>query len=241
MAGNLIQAKQINKILSTGVKVNTFTSTASNVSDIVTAAVTSVLSSAGAGGTSVPLQVSSNDTQVGVITTGVCNRVEIWDSTTLLKLSSNQGNEVYGRITEAAGVYTLSYYTLVGGVQTPFTIDGRDIDFTVNYRFDFRRFPADCAISMTSREVNDDPGLGANGRWETQVLTVTALNTVSSLAYTAGDPTKVVFDVNGQTFLSNNASTPFSVSGTAVTYSSGPFNLETTDLVTVRYFTFVGV
>lgn len=37
------------------------------------------------------------------------------------------GNIVYSRLTEAAGVWTLSFYTDVGGVETPFSFTGEDV------------------------------------------------------------------------------------------------------------------
>lgn len=238
--GNLVQPKQIFKIIACEVRANAFTTTVSTT-DIVTTEITTVLGSAGQGGSSVPVQVSPNDNSQGIITTGVNNRVEIWDNTTCLKLQDGDGNEVYGRITEAAGVYTLSYYSKVSGVETAFQMDGRDIDFTINYRFTFEKFPGDCNLSISSRNVNDDPLGGLNGRCVCEEIAVTAQNDLDDLTYTPSDAGCVKWSVNHLSYC-NGGSGPFSTVGKVASWNpaTGQYNLETTDCVCVCYFTHDG-
>lgn len=238
--GILVQPKQIFKILAACVRVNGFT-TSVGTSDIVTTEITTVLGSAGAGGASVPLQVSPNDTSLGVVTTSPNNRIELWDTTSRLKVQDGNGNEVYGRITEAAAVYTLSYYSVVSGVETAFSMDGRDIDFTVNYRFDFWRYPGDAGTIIGCRNVNDDPLGGLNGRCVCEELPVTATNDITDLSYTPADTGCVEFHVNHLGYL-NGGSGPFSVTGKAVAWNpaTGQYDINTTDCVYVCYYTHDG-
>lgn len=235
--GNLVQAKQIFKILACPVRIDGFTTTVST-SDIITTDLTTILTTAGSGGAAVPLVVSPDDQTLGVITTGVSNRIEIWDNTSRLKIQDGDGNEVYGRITEAAGVYTISYYSIVAGTETAFSFDGRDIDFSVNYRFDFNRFPGDCATSITSRNVNDDPETGVNGRHVCEELPVTALNTITSLTFLPATGPGVTFHVNHIGYGAGGSS-PFTLTGKVVTWDdvAGQYDIETTDCVEVCYFT----
>jgi hypothetical protein len=90
------------------------------------------------------------------VTSGA-NRVLIYDSTTNNKLIDTNGNEVYGRITESGGVYTLSYFVEVAGVETAFTMTAGTIDFLFPYRFTFTQFPSDAPIRVQSSFVGEDP------------------------------------------------------------------------------------
>ena len=96
----LFKAKQISKLLAAQIRVAGFA--ASGSSNVVTTPITSALSTAGDGGISVPLQVSASS-GLGVVTAAPNNRIEIYDATSKAKISS-AGFEVYGRLTEAAGV-----------------------------------------------------------------------------------------------------------------------------------------
>ena len=58
---------------------------------------------------------------VGVATTGAQNRCWITDATDESAIVDAGGQVVYGRITEAAGVWTLSSYTNEAGVETAYT------------------------------------------------------------------------------------------------------------------------
>lgn len=60
----------------------------------------------------------------GVVTTGAYNKVLIRQATGAEAgdvFTDTLGNEVYGRLTEAAGVWTVSFYVDVSGVQTAYT------------------------------------------------------------------------------------------------------------------------
>lgn len=63
----------------------------------------------------------------GVITSAPYNKVELREATTDTYIEDAGGQRVYGRITEAAGVWTLSYYTNEAGVETAHTLSSQDI------------------------------------------------------------------------------------------------------------------
>lgn len=65
---------------------------------------------------------------LGVITTGGNNRCHIVDSSTQTFIEDADGQRVYGRITEAAGVWTISYYTNEAGVETAHSLTSTNIN-----------------------------------------------------------------------------------------------------------------
>lgn len=225
----LVHNSQIEQLLYAYVRVNGFT--ASGTSTNVTTAITTALSTAGKGGVAVPLQVASASV-VGVITTGSDNRVEIYDATTKQKISDDS-NEIYGRITESSGVYTLSYYALVTGVETAVTV-AQDIDFEFIYNFDFGRLPQNALVAVKARNVSDDPSSGSGSPFD-EVLTVTALNTVSDLTKTPTGSVKLF--ANGQ--MTSSLTNAFTVVGKVITWNAtnAKYALLTTFEVIASYNT----
>jgi hypothetical protein len=233
----LIQSKQVSKVLGGWLSISAFAATAAT-SNTVTTPLTTAASTAGndgAGGTtSVPVQISTASNVVGFLTTGANNKVEIWSSTTKKKLADSLGNEVYGRLTEAAGVYTLSYYTLVAGTETAFTMTAGNIDADFPYRYSFLNYPADQAIGYgLTRNVSQDSGaLGAT----IETLTPTALNTLPALSATPKSGSILKLYVNGQ-MVDSAAGSGLTYSGTAVTWTAATvgFSVTTTDRVIAEY------
>lgn len=66
-------------------------------------------------------------TVAGVITTAPNNRVTLVSLASEQAIEDAQGQRVYGRITEATGVWTLSFYTLESGVETAHSLSSQDI------------------------------------------------------------------------------------------------------------------
>lgn len=231
----LIQPKQITKFLSGYVRVSAFSAT--GASSTVTTPVTTALSTAGEGGVSVPLQVFSS-TQSGVVTTGANNRVEIYDATNKLKIKDGSGNEVYGRLTQSAGVYTLTYYILSTGTETAYTaFSSTSIDFEFAYQFDFLTLPSAFAIGVKSRNVSDDPAGAAGGFTPSEeAIAVTATNTLAALSFTPL-ASSLVLIVNGKTEHCLDSPAPFTFSGTSITWSAANagYALATTDKVVAVY------
>lgn len=232
----LIKSKQIEKVQAAPLRVSALTVASSATSTTVTTAITSVLSTAGDGGVSVPLQASSSG-GLGVITTGANNRCEIYDATSKDKILAANGEEVYGRLTESAGVYTLTYFTLPNtGTETSYTFpSGTSIDFEFGYRFDFARLPVDALISMSTRNISDDPsGTGTGAAMFAEQVTVTATNTLAALTKTPTSASVLELLVNGA---SQDSFVDFSLSGKTITWNAGAagFALATTDRVVARY------
>jgi hypothetical protein len=238
---SLIPSKQIDKLMSGTIQLTALATTAAT-SVVVTTPLTTAASNAGSDGaggtTSVPVQPSSGTGPggMGFITTGALNRVEINDATTKKKLVDASNNEVYGRLTQSAGVYTLSYFTLVAGTETAFTAAIGSIDFTAPYRYTLTLLPADTGIGgIGGTPVNNDP-TGTGSRIKIESLTPTGLNTFPALSQTpvAGGILKV--HVNGVTVDSLSGS-GLTYSGTAATWNAATagFNITTTDRCVAEY------
>lgn len=66
-------------------------------------------------------------TSVGVITTAPNNKNMILDALTQTFIEDTEGQRVYGRITESAGTWTLSFFTNEGGTETPYNLASTNI------------------------------------------------------------------------------------------------------------------
>lgn len=232
------QSKQINKIQSGWVKVlNLAIANGLNSIDVTTS-LTAVLSTAGEGNVSVALSASTNTAQTGVTVTSPHNRVEICDNTTKNKLTDVTQNEVYGRITFATNIYTLSFYSLINGVETPFAfISSSAIDFDFVYRFQFQHLPADAVVSIVTKNISQEPK-GSSLIEVNEKLNVTATNVVSNLTSAPSISTRTKLFVNGKFETPLGASPSFSVSGKVLTWNvtNAGYNLETTDVVLITYY-----
>ena len=235
-----IQSKQIEQLLQGFLQISGLSAVISTATTVITTPLTTLLGSAGRNGVAVPLQVATTTTE-GVITSGSGNRAEIFDAVTkdkILNLACDS-EEVYGRITEAAGVYSIDYYYLANGtgVETAFTFPAtQSIDIELVYQFSFEHLPADFATSIKTRNVADDGKSKGFGYQEG--LTVTATNTVSNLSFSPVDPAQVKLTINGQSFYSV---LHFTVTGLAISFSGpqlaamGLGQIDTTDTVYAEY------
>ncbi|MBD2653655.1 hypothetical protein H6G45_09165 [Synechocystis sp. FACHB-383] len=234
----LLQRKQLDWINAGWVGIAAFEATGG--SGVITTEITAALGTAGRGGTAVPVQISASEGE-GVIATGDHNRVEIYDSATKEKLVDGSGNEVYGRITESGGAYTLTYYVLDAGAQTAHSISpATDIDLYFPYRFTADKYPVDAAIALTLKNVYSEPTPG-NGGANPEIaepIAVTAADTLDDLSTTPATGSAMKLSVNGQVFASTEPSPAFSRSGLALTWSAANagFSLQTTDNVVAYYF-----
>lgn len=227
------EAKQIKKVLSAPVGVSSFTANGAN--DVVTTALTNALTTAGAGGVSVPLQKASDDFTTGVSVGGIS---PITLTATGDSISDGAGNQVYGRVTEAGGVYTLTYYSSVAGVETAYSfVADTVISFNFCYQFDFKDLPTKAICSSTSRNIADDLA-SANGAPYPEQRTPTATNTIPNLTKipTAGTPIFCMVNGKVEKTLSGGA---VSVVGKVVTWNAANagYDVNTTDDVWFAYFT----
>jgi hypothetical protein len=104
--------------------------------------------------------------------------------------------------------YTLSFFTMLSGVETPFDFLATDfpggdieLDLVVNYLFTFEHLPASFANSVKSAYVMDDPA-GASAAIKEEEITITALNTFDPLTYKYKSGTPSIISINGQTLQS---------------------------------------
>lgn len=226
---NRIQAKQIEYLQSAFVGT-TITATAA-ASDVVTADITALASTAARGGSSVPVQVASA-TQEGFVTSGADNRVLI-RSADGGAVESPDLTEVYGRLVEAAGAYTLEYYYLnSAGTETAFTMAAGDVTAFFPYTFDLKNLPSS-ALLRTS--ISDVAGASSVSLVEV-LITPTAQNTLPNLPITPAAGEFVHYTVNGkgEDELAGGA---ISRTGNALTWSAAnaSYDVETTDRVTAIY------
>ncbi len=72
----------------------------------------------------------------GVVTSSPYNKVVIVEAATLTGVEDAQGQRVYGRLTESAGAWTLTYYTNEAGVETAHSLTTTNITVFYNEVFD---------------------------------------------------------------------------------------------------------
>ncbi len=213
----LTPAKQISKPMAATVAVAGFT-TAGGTSDTITAALTTVLSTAGNLGVSVPLAVGSA-TAEGVDTASGFNLAKIYASATGKNYQDGNGNDVYGKVTNAGSAWTLSYFSAPNGVEAAFAIPASaSIAFDVPYIFSLSDLPMRAITGTAERHVA--PDLAAYGfRAQADVMTVTSANTLSAMSQTFVGPYSQLI-VNNQTFTPYGTSPDYTVTGTTVTWSA---------------------
>jgi len=232
----MIRTKQISWVTGAPIRLTGVNINGSSIN--ITSQLSNSLATVGRGGVSVPLQVSTLE-GVGLITSQPLNIVQVYTSNTQLRLADVDGNEVYGRLTEASGVYTLSLFSLVNGAETATSLSNVSIDLDINYRFDFTRLPTDFAISV-SKTVSNDPRVNAGASVYTQQLTVTGLNTLSALSKTPSTLSNLAIIVNDVPYYSFGGSTAkFTLSNKVVTWNAitAGYSLESSDYVVAHYTT----
>lgn len=186
---NLLQAEQIEKYLQAKISISGFAGAGAD--DVVTTELSTAATNAG-----VSLAVSNGIDTMGFITSGAANKVEIKDAGTEAAITDQAGNEVYGRLTEASGVYTLSYYSIVSGTETAYTLPATTIDAYFNYLFTFAKLPIDALTNVTNIVVGEDPRQFRARIVES--LTISALNTLSLLSKLPVTGSKVILSISGK-------------------------------------------
>ncbi|MCW4039990.1 MAG: hypothetical protein NWE83_04455 [Candidatus Bathyarchaeota archaeon] len=228
--GRLLQPKQIEDNRISRMVVENFT--ADGTSDLVT---TQITAAATADGVSVIASTGSKSS-LGFIVTSPLNKVEIIDTVTK-KAIEIDSNEVYARLTESGGAYTLSYYTIVSGTETAASITSTAIDFFIAYNYENKDFPFDSALRVSKTVVGEDPA-STGGKPKTERVTITGTNTLANLSFTPIDGTDVTLHVNGKT---EDAKTngAISLAGKVITWSAvnAGYDIETTDVATAQYHT----
>lgn len=101
---------------------------------------------------------AGNAAAVGVVTDPPLNKVELknYDSGTYIE--DAQGQRVYGRLTEAAGVWTLFFYTVEAGVETVHSLSSQNISMIYREVFNLDTKPTfglDAGVLATTDMTND--------------------------------------------------------------------------------------
>jgi hypothetical protein len=234
MANNLIPLKQIDGFINAYILLSGINVTGS--SSNVTSALSTACNTAGKGGTSVPfVQFSSYDNGQGISTDGT--RLLIYDSADKSEFKDSSGNFVYGKLTFASNVFTLSFYSLVAGAETAYSFSSAtSIGFNIVYVFSLATFPPDALTKVGVVEL--DSSTLRETKSIREVITVATTNTITQkLSYTP--LYGVEFRVNSVPYYTVDTAPLFSVGGTGnkditITASNG-FDVTTTDKVTAHY------
>jgi|GEM_PF-1993240 len=234
-----VPAKHLIKNMSAFVRVDGVTVTGSSAT--VTTALTTALATAGDAGVSVPVQAASAN-GIGIVTTGQTNRCQIYTAASDDEILST-GLQVYGKLTESAGVYTLSFFVLSdAGVESAYSFPtATSIDFEFVYRYDFARWPSDAAVGVTTRNVGNDPAAFA-ATFTRELLTPTGTNVLPNVSKPPVNASTFVLVVNGlnyDTFGGASAVVTVDLGTRAVSWSAANagFSLATTDRVIAQYLT----
>lgn len=103
----------------------------------------------------------------GVLTTAPTNYIQLIESTTGQEIEDSEGLRVYGRLTESAGTWTLSFYVNDAGVETAHNLSSQDINFLYREVFDAANRPtigANVATYDSLQVIADIPDASASQR-----------------------------------------------------------------------------
>lgn len=184
----------------------------------VSTPLSTLLNTAGRGGVAVPTQVSTSDTVIGLIVTGVNNRITLRNNITDDPIRNGE-EEVYARLTNSGAVYTFTYYSNLNGTETPYSFASTTaVDFVVPYRFDADRFPTDALIAAQATLLNPDV-VGTNvAAFYAEPLAISTINTVPPLTKMPANASIVHLTVNSAVYWASTPSPAFSVSGKNITW-----------------------
>jgi len=90
---------------------------------------------------------------LGFLVTNPLNKIKIVSNATKSLIGDLNSNEIFGRLTEVAGVYTLSYFSIQNGTETAVTLS-QTIDFFPEFNYKFKDFPFDSPLRVLDNIVN---------------------------------------------------------------------------------------
>jgi len=227
----LLRREQLKRIYNSAPQVSiNFTTTAGATND-VTSILTSLSTADG-----VPLQVAvttSGSESMGYI---LSTRFKIQDTNSKQAMEDGSGNEIYVKLTKPASVYLANYFSLVGGVETAYTMSaGSNVDFVgIPYLYNDLLLPYDALTRANAVVVGEDPK--GSGKNFIETITATATNTLSDLTNDPVPNTPIALNINGGNYY---ATIDFTVASKAITWlntqSSGGFDILTSDTVRAIY------
>ncbi len=229
-----LNPKQVDLISGADFQIAGFVLAADAASSDVSTALTTWAATGGRNGSSVPVQVATALDVQGFAVGADGGYVQINDSATGDRPKDGNDDEIYGELTEAAGVYTVTYYVGPTATRSAVNLPAGTYDLIFGYRFELHRLPVDFARGLGRIQLAQD---AANaGIPQIEAINPTALNTVPALsaAPRAGSER---LHVNGQEFVVSQWP-GITIAGTALTWDAAQmgFDLETTDRVTILYY-----
>lgn len=180
-----------------------------------------------------------SDVNAGVFTIAPHNKVFLRESATGKPLKDYiDGVSIFARLTESGGTWTMTFYVLIAGIETPFDFSGHD---SVSKNFDFRWCESiqiggssPTAIVYAGEGIDEfDPSSPTSHIHEVETLSI-SVNTQTGfvLAHVPKDVTKVDVYING---IGYSAEMDYVVVGTSLTWLDVDFTLATTDKLIVEY------
>lgn len=181
-----------------------------------------------------------SDTVAGVFTTNPNNRIVVRRASDGKALKDASDRGIFARLTEAAGVWTLTFYTQSAGSETAFDWTGH-ADNGLNFNFRYCESmqlgsSTPSAIVESGEAVDEAFGAGANSHQHIVDNLAVSSNgqTAFSLTQTPKDVNDVMMIVNASPQV-NGVGKDFTVAGTAVTWLNRHFTLATDDEVIFDY------
>lgn len=183
-----------------------------------------------------------SDSNIGVYTQAPQNKVYLREKAGGKAIADGtaQNNQVYARLTELAGVWTLSFFTAPNGVETAFNFTGHaDLGKEFDYRWCETIQLANAmptAVVDVGESIDEILATSPAVHNHIQETIPVAANgqKVFTLSQTPKDDNDVVLTVNGLRY-NNGAGKDFTVAGTILTWTDQSFAMETTDSVVVDY------
>ena len=121
----------------------------SGTSDIVT----SVLVTAAASDGVTVIPSTGSGSSLGFLVTTPFNKIKLVGNTSKSLIGDINSNEIFGRLTESGGVYTLSYFSMQSGSEVAVSLSAT-IDFFPQYNYEFKDFPFDSSLRILDNIVN---------------------------------------------------------------------------------------
>lgn len=223
--------------LTAFVRVKAVPIAAAGTSVVITPQLTTALKTAARNGQEVPLQKSANEEGRGVAVGGEI--ISIYSSTTQRKLDVG-GIEVYGLLSEAAGVYTVTFKQVgTTGAIADVSVPIQNIDLEIPYRFDLHELPSNAITGLNTRNVFEEI-LSLFGIAQEE-LTTTAKNTIPALSQTPATNGAIWVEYRGFMFSNGAGAAVLSVNTATRTLTFDPakagFDIPDGELLTVYYTT----
>jgi hypothetical protein len=179
----------------------------------------------------------------GILTQDPYNRIDMRLVATRSALTDDVSKQVYGRLSELAGAWTIKFYVVEGGADVPFDFTGHAaVGAAVQFRYcevvEFKDLDPLAAVNYGESvdEINiQSSGTPRSGTRMVVELAVTVDGqTVFVLPHVPSDVTTVVFAVNGLRY-TYGADKDYTVAGDTLTWLDQSCTLEVSDSVTAEY------